>query len=258
MEIYGSTSIIQFLAVGLTPAAEVIGEIDAILEEYGDDPIVWLRTRRYLSMMHAIGGNFDEARRLAAQGTARARELGMEGVLASGYLRDAADIAMLTGELVEAERHLREATEILQRLGDRGHLDSVAPNLAWVLLATPGREQEATDALALAHPIADDADAEVRFRATTAVLLAQQGSLSEAEELARDAVERAWRTEYVDLRTLSQEALAKVLVLAGRSAEAATALERAIAVYEAKGNIVAADSCRRAVAELEAAADVPD
>jgi class 3 adenylate cyclase/tetratricopeptide (TPR) repeat protein len=258
MELYSAASTCGCMAQGLTPARDVIAEVGSMIEEYGDNRLFWLRMGRILALMYAISGDFDRARRLAADGAAAAREFGMEGTLASGSLRDIASIALLAGDVHEAERCLREGAEILLRLGDRGHLDTVAPDLAWVLLSTPGREEEAAAALELAKPIPDDADAVVRVRATTAVLRAHQGQPAEAEALARDAVERAWRTEYVDLRTLSLEALAKVLILAGRNAEAAEVLERAIAVYEAKGNVVAAETGRHAVARLGSAVDAPD
>jgi hypothetical protein len=114
------------------------------------------------------------------------------------------------------------------------------------------------DVLGLANPIDEDADAVVRGHATKAVALARMGHQTEAERLARAAVDMAWQTEYVDLRALSQEALARVLVSAGRTAEAADALERAIGVYEAKENVVAAAKGRAALAELKAAADASE
>jgi hypothetical protein len=78
--------------------------------------------------------------------------------------------------------------------------------------------------------------------------------LDEAERLVRRAVDRAWATEYVDLRGLSQAALAEVLLRAGRRDGAAVALRQAVSVYEAKGNVVWATAARQTLERLEAGA----
>ena len=55
-------------------------------------------------------------------------------------------------------------------------------------------------------------------------------------------------------RLLSLVALAEVLAGSGRTEEAAEALRQAIAVYEAKGNVVSAATTRRKLGDLEAVA----
>jgi uncharacterized protein HemY len=87
--------------------------------------------------------------------------------------------------------------------------------------------------------------------------LIRLGEADEAEQLAREAVSRAWATEYVNLRALSQEALAGLLHRSGRTSEAAEALRKAISVYEAKGNVVSAAAAHKALSEMETATDVP-
>ena len=252
-------SICLALTQGLTHAKEVIAELESTLREREGDRVLLFKTQRFLAMMHAFGGEFDRARAFARQGIDMARELGMDVDLAGGNLRDAATVAQLEGDLEGAERYLREAVEILQRIGDRGHLDSVAPALALLLLKTPGREREALEVVALSDSaLENDVDAQVLRLSAKGIALGRLGEVEEALALTRDAVAQAWSTEYALLRAESQEALADVLQSAGNFAEAAEALERAIAEHESKGNIVSAGSDRQALVELRAAADVSE
>jgi tetratricopeptide (TPR) repeat protein len=200
-------------------------------------------------------GRFSEARALLSEAKEASRELGMETELASGLLRNSAEVEVLAGDLAAAETELRQAVEILERIGDFGHLASVAPDLAFVVLAAEGREREALEIIDLgaANMLEDDVDAQVRARAARAVALGRLGDVGGAERLARDAVKRGWATDYPALRAISLEALAEVFHGAGRDDEAEAALEKAIAVHDAKGNIPAAETDRRLLAERRAA-----
>lgn len=240
---------------GSTPADEGIARIEALVERVGEDRIFWLGTRRFLGMLEAMRSRFADARKLVREGKETARELGMELELASGQLRNSAYVEYLAGDLSAAETDLREAVEILERIRDVGHLASVAPDLALVLLAAGGRDREALELIELgdANMIEDDVDAQVRARAARSRVLCRLGELADGERLARDAVARAWATDYAALRALSLEALAEVLHAAGRSDEATEALEQAVAVHEAKGNVVSAEAGKRLLAERRAA-----
>jgi len=151
---------------------------------------------------------------------------------------------------------LRQGLETLQRIGDVGHQVSVAADLALVLLEMDGREREVLT-LADAHVplmIEDDVDAVVRWDAARARAMARLGDGAEGERLARRSVERAWATDYSDLRGLTQVALAEVLQGSGRTEEAAEALRKAVAVHEAKGNVVSAAITRQKLEDIEALA----
>ena len=249
------SSIFLTLTQGHTHRDEVIAEIQASLDVYSDVPLR-LKSQRYLGLMYAIGGDFERARAHAHEGIRMTREMGMNVDLAGGDLRDAAEVARLEGDIETAEAMLREAVQILERIGDRGHLDSVAPDLAFVMLLGPGREHEALEIASLADSaLAGDVDAVVRRDAAKAIAFARLGRIEEAESLAREIADRAWRTEYAFLRTLSLEALSQVLRMAGRDQEAADALRRAITAHESKGNVASAERDRRELSSLQAAAD---
>ena len=59
----------------------------------------------------------------------------------------------------------------------------------------------------------------------------------------------ATRTDYLELRAEALAALAEVLHIADSSKESASALEKAIRLYEQKGNVVAAERGSSRLAE---------
>jgi tetratricopeptide (TPR) repeat protein len=201
-------------------------------------------------------GRFAEGRSLIEQELSTARQLGLVLDIGAGFLRSAGSVSFMAGDIAEAERKLREGVVTLEQIGDTAHRVSVAADLALVLLAAQGREREVVE-LAEQHTplmIEDDVDAVVRWDAARGLALGRLGRLDEAERLVRRAVDRAWATEYVDLRGLSQAALAEVLLRAGRRDGAAVALRQAVSVYEAKGNVVWATAARQTLERLEAGA----
>jgi class 3 adenylate cyclase/tetratricopeptide (TPR) repeat protein len=247
------------LSEGSTPAADAIDRVRELLRGYEDDPKLRCNMLRYLANMEAIRGRFPEARSLLAEGTRLARELGLTLVLGAGFQRLAGRIAWLAGDKRLAEAELRQAYATLEGIGDAGHLASVAGELARVMLADQGREREvlALTDVSAAWLIEDDVDAQVLWRSARARALARLGEPAEAERLANDAVARAWAAEYPELRALSQEALSEVLQRSGRMTEAADALRKAIATYEAKGNVVSAAATRDELVRLESRVGAP-
>jgi class 3 adenylate cyclase/tetratricopeptide (TPR) repeat protein len=196
-----------------------------------------LRTRAHLEAMR---GDFDTARQLIAEATALTDELGIE--TASGA---AGEVELLAGDLPAAERALRAVCETLERRGDWGHLASTAPLLADALHAQ-GRGDEAAPLIELAArwTLADDTDAQVGLLRVRANLLAHQGDFDEALRLVEEATELSAQTDYLNHQAKALTDLADVLELAGRREEAAAALEKALALYERKGNLVMAELTR--------------
>ena len=247
-------SIMVALVEGTTPVVDVIAELESIMHANEDDRALHVKTHRLLGHVYGMLGQFGRAHEYTQKGIETARELGMDVDLAGGNLRAAADLMMLEGDLATGEAYLREAVDILTKIGDQGHLDSVAPDLALLILKSAGRAREALEIVAIADSALDgDVDAQVRARSAKAIACARLGRIDEAEALGRDAVERAWSTDYLNLRALSAEALAEVLWLGGRMVEAEESMQRAIEAREAKGNIVEAEADRKRLAELRSA-----
>jgi ATP/maltotriose-dependent transcriptional regulator MalT len=162
----------------------------------------------------------------------------------------AGPIELLAGDAVAAERELRPAYEMLRRTEHWGYLASIVPRFVDALLAQ-GRDEEGLRATELIdrHLVEEDVDGQVGWRRVRARLLVHRGELEQAERLARDASAMAERTDYLELRAEALVALAEVLHIADNSKGSASALEKAIRLYEQKGNVVAAERSRSQLAE---------
>jgi tetratricopeptide (TPR) repeat protein len=109
-----------------------------------------------------------------------------------------------------------------------------------------GRDAEALELTQLAErsAAADDVDAQVLWRAVRAPILARSGALADAEALARTALDMARQTEVPGLHASAFQELASVLQLAGRHDEARRALDEAVRIHVAKGDVVSARLAR--------------
>ena len=181
---------------------------------------------------------FPEARDLLAHADALARELGDQVALAEVH-RDAGHAEMLAGDPAAAETHDRAGFEILERISDRGHLASAAPDLGDAIYAQ-GRYDEAAAIAEYAErlTIEGDVDAEVRGKQLAAKVMARRGRFAEADALAEEAVRLVAETDYLELHAFALMSRAEVLRLAGRTADAASTLRDAIELHRREGNVV--------------------
>ena len=83
----------------------------------------------------------------------------------------------------------------------------------------------------------DDLVTQVLWRQVQALVHAHRGEHAEAERLAREAVAIAERTDGLNYQGDAFCDLAEVLAAAGRTDEAAEALEQALERYERKKNL---------------------
>jgi tetratricopeptide (TPR) repeat protein len=236
---------------GPTTVDEALGrveEISAGAEANRRLEVTLLRTR---AQLEAMQGRFDSARELLAQARATAEELGLEVILAAGVAHQAGYVEVLAGDAAAAERALRPACETLERMGDWGHVATIAPKLADALFIHGGDDEEALRLTELAERSSTPgvADEDIGWRRVRAKLLARRGDVNEAEHLAREATARATLTDLLDDRAQAVADLAEVLRVGGQPDESATALEEAIHLYEQKGNVVAAETLRAVLAE---------
>ena len=159
-------------------------------------------------------------------------------------------IELLAGAAEAAEEELRRGYDVLEEMGDLARLSTAAAFLAQVLYAQ-GRNDDAERLTAVSADAAatDDAVSQMLWRGTRAKTFALRGELGEAEALAREAVEIAERTDGLNLHGDALLDLAVVLRAAERPREAAASAERALALYERKGNLVSAARARAATEE---------
>jgi tetratricopeptide (TPR) repeat protein len=226
---------------GPTPVEEALARVGRIGPRAQANRRLEVTLLRARGQLEAMLGRFDAGRELIAQAKALAEELGLEVLLASGIAVQAGYVELLTGDPVAAERELRAGYDVLERIGDWGHIPHVAPLLADALFAQ-GRDDEVLRLAELVErvAIAEDAETEIGWRRIRAKVFARRGDVEGAERLAREATALASRTDYLDVRARALADLAEVLRLAGRPEESAAAVHEAIRLYEQKGNVAAA------------------
>ena len=163
----------------------------------------------------------------------------------------AGQIELIAGDPAAAERHIRDGYEALRVMGELGYRSSVTGLLAEAVYAQ-GRIGEAErlteEARAIAAP--DDTDAQARWRATKAKLLARRGRFSVARQLAGEAEALVSPTAWAVLQAEMLVAKAEVSRLAGRPQEAQASLRKALQLYEDRRAAPLAERTRAALASL--------
>jgi len=203
-----------------------------------------------LGRVAALRGNLDEARQLVGTANAITSDLGESLTQAVDCISQAL-IELLDDDLAAAEDILRSGYLKLEQMDAIGPLASVAAMLARVVLLR-GRGDEAEELTRTCERIAapNQVDAQVKWRSIRAITLARRGDRAEAERLAREAVYQVDQTDQLDSRAEARVDLAEVLRLGGRHGEAGRELDRAIALYQGKGNEIGERNARRLLARV--------
>ena len=232
------------LYYGPTPVPEAVHGAEEILARAGQGRVVRSTALVCLAGLKAMSGSFEEAGGLLVQGRAISEELGFRVWLA-GFSLVASDIAMLSDDPLAAEEELRRGYRALEGMGERGLLSRVAGELARAVYAQD-RLEEAERLTEESEQLAGSAGAatQISWRAVRAKILARRGELDEATLLAREAVDLAERTDDLNSHGRALTDLAEVLESGRRAAEAARVLERALELFEQKGNTVSAARIR--------------
>jgi tetratricopeptide (TPR) repeat protein len=230
------------LALGPTPAAEALAEID---ERLPANPAPFsLFTRAWLL---AMLDRFDEAVPLAREATERQREVDGRRI---GEIR-LAEIARIAGDHQAAADHLETLCAWLEERELYGPLRTYV-SLLGRELCTLGRFDEAEARARRGRELAPDDDMDAGlWRQVQARVLAHRGEHSEAERLAREAVARAEQTDNLPWQGDAWCELAEVLEAADRRADAIDAWQEALDRYERKGIIPLARRVRERLAALE-------
>jgi class 3 adenylate cyclase/tetratricopeptide (TPR) repeat protein len=216
------------LAFGPRPADEALLALDTALPPVPNPHS--LLARAYLL---AMLGHFDEAWTLAREQTERLRDL--QG---SGHEAWVAWIARFEGDEERAAREFHSYCDELEEHGQSSVLSFFAPELGRSLCAL-GRYDEAEQLAELGHRHGNEQDlsTQMLWRQVQALVHAHRGEQTEAEALAREAVSIGERTDMLDGQGNALSDLAEVLATAGRTDEAAEALEQALERYARKKNL---------------------
>ena len=225
---------------GPTPAEEGLARCSEILESAADNRRVRAAVLRAQARFEAMLGRFAEARDLMNGSRALLEDLGQHAE-AAGIAQGSYFVEMLAGDPVGAERELRRGYEILHGLGERSYLSTLAAMLAHALYAQ-GRFEEAEQFSRISGDAAarEDLTSNILWRSARAKILARRGDLEVGLRLAEEATKLAEETDFLNIHGDALSDQAEVLRLAGEAEEAASALEEALALYERKGNRVAA------------------
>jgi class 3 adenylate cyclase/tetratricopeptide (TPR) repeat protein len=231
---------------GSTPVMEVLDWIDSQeAAGFRGAPL-----RQFRSSTLAMLGRFEEARTLHSQMRSELEERGSRTLFATACCHSGAELELRAGNAAAAVEFGERGCRLLEEIGDRSFFSTGAGNLAQALYAL-GRLDEADEWAGRADELggSDDAITQMLWRQVRAKVLARRGAHGEAERLAREAIAIGDETHMVVALGDAHCDLAEVLELAGRTGEAAAALEQALALYERKGTVVDAG---RARARLEA------
>jgi len=235
---------------GPLPVREAIRRCDELLGEPPRQQRVKALAYRALAGLVAMEGRFDEARELLERDRAIIEDVGLR-VAAAVASEIWGILEMLAGKPEAAERRLREGYDILEAMGEKSGLSTLAAMLAHAVYAQ-GRYDEAFHFTEISEEAApeEDRSANVYWLAARAKVLARRGRPEEGERLARNALGLAEPTDFLNMRGNALMDFGEVMGLAGRASEAVTAVAQALRLYERKGNTVAAGQARAVHAGL--------
>jgi DNA-binding SARP family transcriptional activator/tetratricopeptide (TPR) repeat protein len=235
------------LTFGATPATEAIGRCEEIRRHAAGEPLLEAFTLTARAYLDAMQGRMKRSRTTIARGRELFRDLGAR-VTWAGAGQVAGSIELLGGDALGAERVLRPAFDLLEQVGEVAFLSTVAADLSEALYRQ-GQYDEADRFNHVSEEAAapDDILSQASWRAVRAKLTARDGVFEEAERLARDGVEIAAKTDYLDLRGRTLMSLAEVLRLGGRGAEGMRVGQEALVMFEEKENLVSARRARELV-----------
>ena len=164
---------------------------------------------------------------------------------------EAGRVELIAGDPAAAERALRRANEVLRAMGEVGFRSSVVGLLAEAAYAQ-GRFDQALRLTEEAETLAgaDDFEAQGRWRATRAKLLARRGQFPAAARLADEAVTMAVAMHESPQWAEFLVAQAEVHRLAGALDQAEASLRRALQFYEDRRIVPLAAQARTLLASL--------
>jgi tetratricopeptide (TPR) repeat protein len=235
-----ATGLSSSTLLGPTPVPQAIELCEQLIANGLGDRQAESKILCTLAQLRAMNGQFDTARALCRRGRGLLRELG-QGLIAASTGIDMLLVELLAGDLIAAEREVKGDYEFLTRAGETYYLSTMAALLSRVV-RDQGRDDEALVYSEIAEGTAadDDMESQALWRSIRAPIVARAGNLSEAETLARSAVELSQQSDAPQMRADSLSELASVLRLAGRVEEARQTIDSAIAIYRAKCDIVSA------------------
>jgi predicted ATPase/DNA-binding SARP family transcriptional activator len=232
------------------PFDVALGRAERLLEAACGDPWDEAAVLHPLSQIYGYTGRFAEARAAYRRGRSISAASGAK--LAWALSADPAGrVELAAGDPAAAELILREGYEAFRAMGDRGNRANVVTLLAEAVYAQ-GRLGEALRLTEEGEVLAgaDDFDAQGRWRATRAKVLARRGQFGAAARLAQEAVALVPATCDAPERAEFLVAQAEVSWLAGQLDQAEAGLRQALQFYENRRLVPLAERTRAMLTSL--------
>jgi DNA-binding SARP family transcriptional activator len=205
----------------------------------------------YVSLLTAMTGSFDSAHELLRTSREMRVNLGQSIIVERVHRGVEAQIALMAGDLRNARETLESNCRALEQSGDRAYLATRRAMLADVLYRTASYDAAAEHARAAqSGSTTDDIATEWLWRSVEARLAARAGDAARADRLIGAAEDMLAGTEAVVLQGRCLLHAAEVLSLTGRMRDAVAAVEKAVRVFEKKGDIVETGAARAFLAEM--------
>jgi tetratricopeptide (TPR) repeat protein len=250
-ELDALASMLIVMVHGATPIATALQHADALERlttgsSRADFTILAHRAELELAL-----GHHDRAQELVQAAAQVAAELDLTVLRHVALARARGGLLLHRGDPVTAQHVLQEACDFLLGIGDMGHLVSILPYLADALFEL-GRIETIAAPLDLAADavIPEDMDGQVGVRRARAKLHAARGEFDAAERVIREALALIEPTEFLSLHCEVLSDAAEIAVMAGRGADAVTALESALALHERRGATGFAEETRARLATV--------
>jgi len=233
------------------PVDVAVSRAEQQLEASAGDPWSEAAILQDLALLYGFAGRFADARAAYRRGQSISAASGAKLHWARCTML-AGRIEMMAGNPAEAERILTEGAEALGAMGERAYRASIVAELAAAAYAQGRLGQalrltEEAEALGVA-----DYDAQARWRATRAKLLARAGQFPAATRLAVEAVALIPATADWPQRAEFLVAKAEVSELAGALDEAEDSLRQALRFYDDRQMVLLAERTRALLAGLAA------
>jgi tetratricopeptide (TPR) repeat protein len=244
-------TLVNTLSINPTPVSDAILRCEKLLRSSRGDRVLEAVITRFLALLSAMAGRFDESREQVRRSSVVLDELSY--LTASWVYRVTAGHAKeLSGDHAGAELEYRAARQGFDELGDAPIDERAIQAVTYLahLYCDGGRWDDAERCLAFGAdvPLALPTGTALRRLGARARLAAHRGDFAEAVALARTAVESAEPIDCLNAKAGTWVVLAEVHRAAGAEADADAALGEAIRIYEAKGNVAAAAAARAAAA----------
>jgi tetratricopeptide (TPR) repeat protein len=248
---------VAFLVLPI-PADVAVGRTERLLEAAAGDPWDEAAILPELAWHYGHAGRLADARAACqrAQSILTASGAELDGAIAA---MEAGKVELIAGDPAAAERALRRADEVLRAMGEAGFRSSVLTLLAEAAYAQ-GRFSQALRLTEEAETLAgaDDFEAQGRWRATRAKLLARNSQFPAAARLADEALTLVPATQH-DAPEWAEFLMAQAEVhrLAGALDQAEASLRQALQFYEDRRMVPLAAQARTLLASLAAQRHAP-